>query len=80
MYQLYEEDIQKLIFVQDAEVVVVTDQYDRIIAATNNIVKGLLNKFTPEYTDSMRYVKIRDGKYHMVKKPYLGGTILIFIP
>ena len=78
VYQLYEEDIQKLIFVQDAEVVVVTDQYDRIIAATNNIVKGLLNKFTPEYTDSMRYVKIRDGKYHMIKKTLPGDNINIY--
>jgi two-component system sensor histidine kinase YesM len=68
IYQLYEEDIQKLIFVQNAEVVVVTDQYDRIIASTSNIVKGLMNKFIPEYTDSMRYVKIKDGKYHMIKK------------
>ncbi|WP_132995663.1 sensor histidine kinase [Sporanaerobacter acetigenes] len=78
VYQLYEEDIQKLIFVQDAEVVVVTDQYDRIIATTNNIVKGLLNKFTPEYTDAMRYVKIRSGKYHMVKKTLPGGNINIY--
>lgn len=78
VYQLYEEDIQKLIFVQDAEVVVVTDQYDRIIATTNNIVKGLLNKFTPEYTDAMRYVKIRSGKYYMVKKTLPGGNINIY--
>lgn len=78
IYQLYEEDIQKLIFVQGAEVVVVTDQYDRIIAATNNIVKGLMNKFTPEYTDSMRYVKLRDGKYHMIKKTLSIAPINIY--
>lgn len=76
--QLYEEDIQKLIFLEDAELVVVTDQYDRIIAATNNIVKGLMNKFTPEYTDSMRYVKIKDGNYHMIKETLENANINVY--
>lgn len=78
IYQLYEEDIQKLIFVQNAEVVVVTDKYDRIIASTSNIVKGLMNKFIPEYTDSMRYVKIKDGKYHMIKKSLPKAPINVY--
>ncbi len=76
--QLYEEDIQKLIFVEGAELAVITDQYDRIIAATNNIVKGLMNKFTPEYTDSMRYVKIKDGNYHMIKNTLENTNINIY--
>lgn len=77
-YQLYEEDIQKLIFVKEAQVVVIADQYDRIIASTNNIVKGLMNKFTPEYTDSKRYVKIKDGKYHMNKNHLYPSNIYIY--
>lgn len=67
--QLYEEDIQKLIFISEAEVVVITDQYDRIIASTSNVVKGLMNKFSPSYTKNKRFVKIKDGNgnYHMIK-------------
>lgn len=77
-YQLYEEDIQKLIFIKEAQVVVIADQYDRIIASTNNIVRGLMNKFTPEYTDSKRYVKIKDGKYHMNKNHLYPSNIYIY--
>lgn len=78
IYQLYEEDIQKLIFVPNADVVVVTDQHDRIIASTSNVVKGLMNKFTPEYTKNKRYVKIKDANYHMVKKSLVPTDINIY--
>lgn len=66
VYQLYEEDIQKLIFVQANEITVVTDRYNNIIATTNNITKGVLNKFNPKY-DSRGYVEINQGKYYMAK-------------
>lgn len=78
LYQLYEEDIQKLIFVPNADVVVVTDQHDRIIASTSNVVRGLMNKFTPEYTKNKRYVKIKDANYHMVKKSLDHNDINIY--
>lgn len=65
VYQLFEDDLQKLIFTENAELTVVTDQYDRIIVATNNIVKGLMNKFLPTYSDSGKYIIIKDGRYHV---------------
>ncbi|WP_223069137.1 sensor histidine kinase [Paenibacillus caui] len=63
VYQLYEEDIQKLIFVQNNEIAVVTDQHHTIIATTNNIVRGLLNKLTLE-KDNKGYVLLNKGKYY----------------
>lgn len=78
IYQLYEEDLQQLIFVQNAEVTVITDQYDRIIVATNNIVKGLMNKFTPEYIDSKRYVKIKNGEYYLSKNLLQEASINVY--
>lgn len=62
IYQLYEEDVQKLIFVQNNEISVITDQHNTIIATTNNITKGLMNKFIPNY-DSQGYIRLNDGKY-----------------
>lgn len=78
IYQLYEEDIQKMIFVQNAEVVVVTDQYDRIIASTSNIIKGLMNKFSPEFSDNKRYVKIKNGLYQMKNSQIYNTNIHIY--
>ncbi|MEK8129066.1 histidine kinase [Paenibacillus filicis] len=63
IYQLYEEDLQKLIFVQNNEIAVVTDQHHTIIATTNNIARGLLNKYSLE-SDSNGYVWIAKGKYY----------------
>ncbi|AJY77704.1 hypothetical protein VN24_13220 [Paenibacillus beijingensis] len=62
-YQLYEEDFQKLIFVQNNEIAVVTDQHHTIIATTNNIVRGLLNKLTLEKGND-GYIVINKGKYY----------------
>ncbi|MDT3425352.1 sensor histidine kinase YesM [Paenibacillus forsythiae] len=61
-YQLYEEDFQKLIFVRNNEIAIVTDQHQTIIATTNNIVRGLLNKLTLEKDNG--YIVINDGKYY----------------
>jgi two-component system sensor histidine kinase YesM len=74
LYQLFEKDLRNLIFVQNVEVTVVTDNYDRIIAATSNIAKGLMNKFSPKYINSGQYVEINDGKY------YMGEAFLSSIP
>jgi two-component system sensor histidine kinase YesM len=64
IYQLYEEDIQKLIFVQNNEIAVITDRHNTIISTNNNITKGLMNKFNPT-RDSSGYVALSDGKYYM---------------
>lgn len=64
MYQLYEEDVQKLIFVRNNEISVITDKHKSIIATSNNITRGLMNKFNPVY-DSQGNVKLNDGKYYM---------------
>lgn len=62
-YQLYEEDLQKLIFVQNNEIAVVTDPYHTIIATTSNLARGLMNKYSLA-ADSKGYVTIDKGKYY----------------
>ncbi|MEK3888779.1 sensor histidine kinase [Bacillus sp. FSL K6-3431] len=64
IYQLYEEDLQRLIFGEKADIVVITDKYDHIIISTNSIVKGLMNKFSPERIANSRF-KIIDEIYFM---------------
>ncbi|MCU6790993.1 histidine kinase [Paenibacillus sp. WQ 127069] len=64
VYQLYEEDVQKLIFVQNNEISVITDQHNTIIATTNNIAKGLMNKFNPIY-DAQGYIQLNNGRYYV---------------
>lgn len=64
IYQLYEEDLQRLIFGEEADIVVITDHYDQIIITTNSIVKGLMNKFNPEKISSSQ-VKIKDDYYYL---------------
>jgi len=66
IYQLYEEDLQRLIFGEGADIVVITDQYDQIIITSNRIVKGLMNKFIPEKVSNSQ-VKIKDDNYYVKK-------------
>ncbi|MEK3876556.1 sensor histidine kinase [Paenibacillus sp. FSL M7-0420] len=69
IYQLYELDLQKLLFVQNNEIAVVTDPYRTIIATTNNLTQGLMNKYSLT-SDSKGYVWIDNGKYYS-KETYL---------
>lgn len=67
IYQLYDDDVQKLISVQNNEIALITDQHKTIIATTSNITKGLMNKFNPSL-DSNGYVKLNEGKYYMSER------------
>ncbi|WP_318614504.1 sensor histidine kinase [Sporosarcina sp. YIM B06819] len=64
IYQLYEEDLQRLIFGEEVDIVVITDQYDQIIITSNRIVKGLMNKFSPEKISNSQ-VRIKDDIYYL---------------
>ncbi|MFF2093008.1 sensor histidine kinase [Paenibacillus sp. NPDC058174] len=72
IYQLYEEDFQKLIFVQNNEIAVVTDSYHNIIATTNNLTRGLMNKYSLA-RDSKGYVWIDKGRYYS-KETYVPAS------
>ncbi|WEK55470.1 MAG: sensor histidine kinase [Candidatus Cohnella colombiensis] len=66
IYQLYEEDMQKLIFVQNNEIAVITDKHNTIISTNNNITKGLMNKFNPTIA-SNGYITLNNGNYYLSK-------------
>lgn len=66
IYQLYEEDFQELIFGENADIAILTDYYDYVIATTNSITTGLMNKFHPDTVSKTR-VKIKDDEYYMNK-------------
>lgn len=67
IYQLYESDIQKVIFEQNNEIAMITDEHNTIIATTSNVTKGVLNKFSPTL-DHQGHVLLNDGKYYMYSK------------
>ncbi|PLS32594.1 histidine kinase [Carnobacterium maltaromaticum] len=63
IYRLYDEDFQKLLFGKNVDIVVIADQYERIIATTSNRVKGLMGKFSVDeregnevLLDSKKYI------------------------
>ncbi|MEC5341056.1 histidine kinase [Brenneria populi] len=61
LYQLYEADMQKQIFVRNNEIAIVADRHNTIIATTNNIVRGPLNKLTLERENGE--IVINNGRY-----------------
>lgn len=61
LYQLYEADMQKQIFVRNNEIAIVADRHNTIIATTNNIVRGPLNKLTLERENGD--IVIDNGRY-----------------
>ncbi|CAH8706630.1 sensor histidine kinase [Paenibacillus thiaminolyticus] len=67
VYQLYESDMQKLIFEQNNEIAMITDEHNTIIATTSNVTKGVLNKFSPKL-DNQGHVLLHGGKYYMYSK------------
>ncbi|WP_207656910.1 hypothetical protein, partial [Clostridium sp. 2-1] len=59
VYQLYEEDFSKLLFENNNQLAVITDRHNRIISTNNTSLKGLMNKFIPQYIeDNENYVNI----------------------
>lgn len=77
IYQLYEADFQKLIFTQNNEIALITDEYKTIIATTSNITKGVLNKFQPTL-DNQGHAQINNGSYYMYSKPIQGTPLQVF--
>lgn len=52
--RLKDEDFQRMFFGNKADVLVVTDKYDRVIVSNSNSVKGLMGKFTYEREHGQR--------------------------
>jgi two-component system, sensor histidine kinase YesM len=76
IYQLYESDMQKLIFEQNNEIAMITDEHNTIIATTSNVTKGVLNKFSPKL-DKQGHVLLNDGTYYMYTKRIPGTPIQV---
>ncbi|MFC3787526.1 sensor histidine kinase [Paenibacillus sp. GCM10012307] len=45
IFQLFEEDLQRLIFVQKNEIAAVVDDFDTVIVTTNPLTRGLMDKY-----------------------------------
>ncbi|MDV3427304.1 MAG: histidine kinase [Bacillota bacterium] len=78
IYQLYEEDIQKLIRVSDNEIAVITDEYNSVIVTNNNSVVGLMNKFNPKYYYKDKYVELETGKYYINREEVPNASIYVY--
>ncbi|MZK74964.1 histidine kinase [Clostridium beijerinckii] len=79
VYQLYEEDFSKLLFENNNQLAVITDRHNRIISTNNTSLKGLMNKFIPQYIeDNENYVNISGNKYYIVKDKIYDAPIYIY--
>lgn len=78
IYQLFEDDLQKIIMVPDNEIAVVVDEYGSIIVTNNNSVKGLMNKFNPRYYYKDNFVLLDMGKYYISKAKIPNMLIYIY--
>ncbi|OXS58768.1 two-component sensor histidine kinase [Cohnella sp. CIP 111063] len=76
VYQLFETDLQKLIFLRNNEVAVVTAEHNTIVATTSNITKGILNKFQPSAEGSGK-VLLNGGEYGMHTREIPGTPIKV---
>lgn len=61
--QLFEKDILKILFTENVDIAIITDEFDNIVATTNELARGLMNKFRPEYEG--KSVLINDTKYYV---------------
>jgi len=77
IYQLFESDFQKVIFEQNNEIAVITDEHKSIIATTSNITKGVLNKFEPKL-DKQGHVQFNRGSYYMFSKRIADTPLQVF--
>lgn len=78
IYQLFEADLQKLIFLQDNEVAVITDEHNTIVATTSNITKGILNKFQPGSSEGGRKALLNGGEYGMHVREISGTPLKVY--
>lgn len=74
VYQLYESDMQKLLFKQNNEIAMITDEHHSIIATTSNVTKGSLNKFSPEL-NAQGQALLNGGAYYMYASRIPGTPI-----
>lgn len=79
VYQLFQDDFQGLLFQEQNDLAIITDNHNRVIATNNNSVKGLMNKFIPNYYDSSHnYVEIFNNKYYLYKNEFTNIPIHIY--
>ncbi|MBR2568451.1 MAG: sensor histidine kinase [Paenibacillus sp.] len=74
VYQLYESDMQKLLFKQNNEIAMITDEHHSIIATTSNVTKGSLNKFSPKL-NAQGQALLNGGAYYMYASRIPGTPI-----
>ncbi|WP_440897828.1 sensor histidine kinase [Amphibacillus sp. Q70] len=77
VYKLYEEDFQHLIFGEKTDIAVVTDAYNRIVVTSNEIVRGLMNKFQPERLSKSK-IQIKNDTYYMNQTESADNTFRIY--
>ncbi|RED53002.1 sensor histidine kinase [Cohnella phaseoli] len=76
VYQLFETDLQKLIFLQNNEVAAVTDEHNTVVATTSNITKGILNKFQLGAGGSGK-AQLNGGEYGMNTREVPGTPLKV---
>lgn len=75
--QLYENDILNILFSENIDIAIVTDKFDNIIATTNDLAKGIMNKFRLEYVGRSK-VKINEETFYFSQRDSYDGQFKIY--
>lgn len=75
--RLKDEDFQRMFFGNKADVLVVTDKYDRVIVSNSNSVEGLMGKFTYEREHGQR-VQLGKKAYYMNEQVAMAYPLRVY--
>ncbi|MFB1082099.1 sensor histidine kinase [Jeotgalibacillus sp. JSM ZJ347] len=76
-YMLHEEDFLDLLFQQAIHLAVITDQFDTIVATSNNSVGDFLNKYRPQPLANGN-VKIRENELVQSQDQVEGTSLTVY--
>ena len=79
VFDLLESDLEKEIFNNDAEILVVTDKYNNTIISTNSMFLDDIGKFVLKLDNNLESkVKYMDKMFYYNKSKLFNGTLLIY--
>ena len=79
VFDLLESDLEKEIFNNDSEILVVTDKYNNTIISSNSMFLDDIGKFVLKLdNNSESKVKYRDKMFYYNKSELFNGTLLIY--
>ncbi|MCP4177487.1 MAG: hypothetical protein GY756_06955 [bacterium] len=77
LFDLVADDLNKIIYNKQVDVLVVTDQFDNVIVASNNFILNSMNKFIPSKFNN-NYMWLNHDKYYYYRSKINNDTIFVY--